>query len=237
MTENTFDRRGKSKNPKKLRNLPQYRGMSEDEFQSAILEMEAKDLGMGASNIFEKRIDAKLNMFEEDYDLTDLKVNDREVLRGLVQSIISLEDYEQELFKIRGVGINPENLLVIDKLQKAMSDLRKDISNMQNDLAITRKHRRSDQTTSVLDYIDSLKDKARKFVEARSQYCLCPKCNTLLATVWWLYPDEKGNEIIITCKQKDKDGNPCNTKVRLASKAMLATGGTNLPDALPDSMK
>jgi hypothetical protein len=237
MAENeNFSRRGKSKNPNKLRNLPQYREMDDTEFQKAIQSIEEKDLGLGGSKIFEKRIDEKLTRFEDDYDLSDLKVNDREVLRGLVQSIISLEDYEQELFKVRSTGITPENILLIDKLQKAMSDLRKDISNMQNDLAITRKTRRSDQETSVLAYIDSLKDKARKFLETRQAYIICPKCSTLLSTVWTLYP-QSDNKITLTCKQKDKDGVPCNTKFTVTTKELLVNKQTNRPEVLPDSLK
>ena len=231
----SYDQRGRSKNPRKLRNLPQYRDLSDDEFQKVIEAMQEKDLGLGASKIFEKRIEEKLAKFEEDYDLSDLKVNDREVLRGLVQSIISLEDFEQMLFSVRESGISPDSLLVIDKLQKAMSDLRKDISNMQNDLAITRKHRRSDQETSVLAYIDSLKEKARKFAEARMAFIICPKCSTLLMTNWSLYPNA-ANKISLVCMQKDKDGVPCNTKFTVMTKEMLENKQSNRPEVLPQSL-
>jgi hypothetical protein len=234
--QSEFSQRGRSKNPNKLRNLPQYRDLDDTEFQKAIQTLEEKELGLNGSKVFEKRIEEKLARFEEDYDLSDLKVNDREVLRGLVQSIISLEDYEQGLFKIREGGITPDNLIVIDKLQKAMSDLRGDISKMQNDLAITRKHRRSDQETSVLAYIDSLKDKARKFLESRQAYILCPKCSTLLMTCWSLYPNSN-NKISLTCLQKDKDGNPCNTKFTVTTKELLANKQTNRPEVLPDTLK
>lgn len=231
-----FDRRGKSRNPKKMRNLPQYKDLSDEEFLEAISAMEARDIKESPSGTFEKRIEDKLAKFEEDYDLSDLKVNDREVLRGLVQSIISLEDYEQELFKIRGGGITPDNLIVIDKIQKAMSDLRRDISAMQTDLAITRKHRRSDQETSVLAYIDSLKEKAKKFLESRQAYIFCDKCNTLLMTCWTLYPSSD-NKITLTCQQKDKDGNPCGNVVTVTTKQLLENRQTNAPEVLPDSMK
>ncbi len=231
----TFDRRGKSRNPKKLRNLPQYRNLSEDEFKKVISGMESKELGLGISKVFEERIAEELKKFEEDYDLSDMKINDRAVLRGLVQSIISLEDYEQMLFKIRAEGINPESALAIQKLQNVMSELRTDISRMQNDLNITRKHRKSDQEQSVLAYIESLKEKARKFLSARQQYYICPKCSTLCGTAWFLWPQEK-NEIILICKQKDKDGNPCNTKFKVNSKEVLNNKGSNRPEVLPNSM-
>jgi hypothetical protein len=227
-----FDQRGKSHNPNKLRNLPQYRDMPDEEFD---LMLSKKMVGVETSRAFEKRIENKLAKFEEDYDLTDLKINDREVLRGLVQAIISLEDYEQELFKARSLGINADNLLLIDKLQKTMADLRKSISDAQNDLAITRKHRKSDQETSVVAYIDSLKTKARKFAEAKHAWIFCPKCHTLLSTVWSLYP-EQANKISLTCIQKDKDGNPCGTKFTVSTKELLENGQTNDKNVMPDSL-
>lgn len=231
-----FDRRGKSKNPRKLRNLPQYRDMNDEEFQKVISNMEAEELGVGISKIFEERIEEKLAKFEEDYDLSDLKINDREVLRGLVQSIISLEDYEQAIFHLRAGGIDGENLLAIDKLQKVMEGIRKSISDAQNDLAITRKHRRSDQETSVLAYIDNIKEKAKKFFESRHAFVICPKCNTLLMTCWTLYPSNPNNKITLTCLQKDKDGVPCGTKFTVTTKEMLENKQSNKPEILPQSL-
>jgi hypothetical protein len=231
-----FDRRGKSKNPNKLRNMVQYKDLSDDEFQKVIQSMEEKELGLNGSKIFEKRIEEKLARFEDDYDLSDLKVNDREVLRALAQAIISLEDYEQFVFKLRTDGVTADNLLAIEKIEKVMEAKRKSISDAQNDLAITRKHRRSDQETSVLAYIDSLKEKARKFIETRQAYILCPKCSTLLMTCWSLYP-QSDNKITLVCKQKDKDGVPCNHKFTITTKEMLSTKQTNRPDILPDSLK
>jgi hypothetical protein len=230
-----FDMRGKSKNPNKLRNMAQYRGLSDEEFQAVIDGMQTKGVG-GSSKAFEERIENELAKFENDYDLSDMKINDRAVLRNLVQSIISLEQYEQDLYLLReSGGITADNVLAIQKLQNVMSELRNDISKMQNDLSITRKHRRSDQETSVLAYIESLKEKARKFVEARSQYYFCPKCHTLLSTAWYLYPQEK-NEVTLICKQKDKDGVPCNTKVKVNSKQALENRGTNDSSVMPQSM-
>jgi len=227
-----FDQRGKSKNPNKLRNLSQYKGMTDEEFS---LRMSEKEQAVGTSKRLEERIDEKLAKFSDDYDLSDMKINDREILRALIQAIISLEDYEQYLFQTREGGINPDNLLVIDKIQKTMSDLRKDISNFQNDLNITRKHRKSDQETSVVAYIDSLKEKARKFYQSKMNYVICPKCNTVLGTTWFLYP-EGNNQMSFTCLQKDANGNACNTKVKVSSKELIENRGTNKKDVVPDSL-
>lgn len=233
--EEKFDRRGKSKNPKKLRNLPQYRDMDDDEFEKAVLEMQKKDFGVSSPELLQKRIDEKMKMFEDDYDLSDLKVNDREVLSGLIQAIIAVEDYDIELFKARSTGVSAENLILVEKLQKARSDLIKSISDMQNDLAITRKHRRSDQETSVLAYIESLKDKARKFYRERMSYVFCPKCNTLLGTIWTLYPDSS-NKLTFTCQQKDKNDIPCGHTFTVTTKELINNRGTNNKSIMPESM-
>jgi len=235
MTENDekYDRRGKSKNPRKLRNLPQYKDMSDEELEMLVAK---KENNIQASEVFEKEIEKILAQFEEDYDLSDMKINDRAVLRGLAQSIVSLEWYEQQLFKMRGEGIDGNNVLAIQKLQNVMSELRQDISRMQTDLSITRKHRKSDQETSVLAYIDSLKDKARRFMESKQAYILCPKCSTLLMTTWSLYPSNPNNKITLTCLQKDKDGKPCNTRFTISTKEMLENKQSNRPEILPESL-
>jgi hypothetical protein len=177
-----------------------------------------------------------MNKFSEDYDLTDLKINDWEVLRGLIRDIISLEDYEQLLFQIRNEGVGADNLLLVEKLQRVMSDIKKSISDAQNDLSITRKHRKSDQETSVIAYIESLKEKARKFYQSRMSYIFCPKCGTLLATVWTLYPEQQKNKITVFCTQLDKKGNPCNTQFTIGTKELLESRGTSNREITPDSL-
>lgn len=227
-----FDGRGKSRNINKLRNLPQYKNMSDDEIR---LIVEGKEKEEDFSVQLEKRIKDKLDKFEEDYDLSDLKINDHEVLRGMIQSIIALEDHEQTMYNLRTNGITPDNVLLLDKLSKICSDLRKDISNAQNDLSITRKHRKSDRETSTLAYIENLIEKGHKFYQSRMSYMFCPKCNTLLGTIWTLYP-ESGNSIKLTCQQKDKNGKPCGNVLTITTKEMMQKRGTNNTEVMPDSM-
>lgn len=235
MTEN-FDRRGKSRNFNKLRNLPQYKNMSDDELMAIV---EQKEASQGVSVALEKRIEEKLAKFSEDYDLSDLKINDREVLRGLIQAIIALEDYEQSLYKIRtDIGVTPENILLVDKIQKVVSDLRSDISKHQNDLNITRKIRKSDQESSVIAYIEKLKQQARDFYESRMAYIVCPKCSTLLATVWTLFSDSSKNKIVLVCEHKNADGTLCGEKVIVTTKELLKNRGANdaAKEVLPESL-
>ena len=215
------------------RNLPQYKKLTDDDFEELMLK---KEQDVAPSQDFERRISLKMSKFESDYDLTDLKVNDMETLRALIQALISLEDYEQIVYKLRQDGLTVDNILKLDKVNKVMSDLRSDISNLQDDLKITRKIRKSDVETSVINYIDSLKEKAKKFHELKEAYIFCPKCDMLLSTIWSLYP-EQNNKVELVCKRPLDNGGVCGNIVKVTTRQLLESKGTNKREILPDSMK
>jgi|SRR5688572_1053745 len=221
--------RGKNKRTK---NLKQYKDLSDDDFDNLLAQ---KALGLELSEEFEKRINKKLEEFDKDYDLSDLKINDREALRALIQALISLEDYEQYLFKTRAAGIDSVSLSNVEKLHKAMSDLRADISKLQTDLNITRKVRKSDQDVSVMAYIETLKSKAKRFYEEKMGYVFC-ECGMLLATVWVLYPDEERNKLALVCHRILADGKECGKKTVIGTKELTKNRGTNRKDITPESM-
>lgn len=229
-----FDEKVSAKRGKNVRtkNLKQYRDLSPEDFENLLAQ---KALGLEVSEAFEKRIQKKLDEFEKDYDLSDLKINDRETLRALIQTIISLEDYEQYLYKIRSEGLSGNALASLEKLHKAMSDLRGDISKLQNDLNITRKVRKSDQDVSVMAYIDTLKDKAKRFYESKMGYCFC-ECGMLLATIWTLYPEEEKNKLALVCHRILADGTECGKKTIVNTKELLNNRGSNSKEITPESM-
>jgi hypothetical protein len=213
---------------KRLRNLPQFRKMDADSFEEAMLKRE-QDLS--PSSDFEARINLKLKKYDESYDLSDLKINDHESLRALIQAQIALEDYEQILYRTRLSDPTSESIY---RLSKVMNDLRSDISAIQTDLKITRKVRKSDQETSLINYIESLKEKAKKFHEAKEKYIFCDKCNLLLATVWTLYPNAN-NKIKLTCQRTLENGEKCGNVVEVTTK-MLDDQLTNKKSILPESL-
>ncbi len=218
---------------KRMRALKQFRDLSDDEFQQKISQ---KALGIEVSQEFEKQIEKKMAEFAEDYDLSDLKINDRDSLRALIQAHLALERYEQQMFMVHSGKLDNEAILQTDKLSKVMSDLRSDISKLQDDLSIKRKARKSDQDVSVMAYIESLKDKAKRFKESKESYIFCEKCNMLLATVWSLYPDEDRNKMAFVCNRVLEDGTKCNHKTVIGTKELLANRGTNKPEITPESM-
>lgn len=228
--EQVSKKRGKLK---RMKNLAQYKDLSDDDFDR---EMTLKAMGTNISEEFEKRIRSKLSEFEEDYDLSDLKINDKDSLRALIQAHLALEDYEQYLFKLRASGIGLDSANEQQTYQKIMSDLRSDIAKIQIELNISRKVRKSDQDVSVLAYIENLKDKAKKFYENKMGYIFCPKCNMLLGTIWVLYGEEEKNKVQLVCNRITADGTKCGEKVVISTKELIKNRGTNKKEITPESL-
>jgi hypothetical protein len=216
-----------------VKNLYQYRNLSEEEFDKM---WEKKEYSDAHSVEFDGRIDKKIEEFSQDYDIDDLKINDRETLRAFVQAIIALEDYERIIFDIRSQeDINQANINIIDRLSRVASDLRKDISRFQEDLNITRKIRKSDKESSVVSYIANLKEQARQYYESKLSYIFCPECHLLLGNIWCLYPEED-NKITLRCNRTLDDGSKCGTKVTVTTKELIENRGTNDTSVIPESM-
>ena len=220
---------------RKLRNLKQNKGLTDDEFQEMY---DKKYLSVEKSNVFEKQINDKLKEFETEYDLTDMKVNDRASLRALVQAVIALEDYEQILFQLRTAdeGINADNIYSFEKVSKVSSDLREDINKLQMELKISRRSRKSDADASFIDYLESVKAKAKKFYESKMSYMYCPKCHTLLGTIWTLYPEDKRNKIRLMCNRDIDDGLKCDGEIVIGTKELLDNKGHSDLNLVPIRM-
>lgn len=220
-------------NANKLRNLYQYRNMPEDEFNDL---MDKKAMDAAPVNEFERRIERFLEKFEEDYDLSEMKMNDKETLRALAQAHITLEDLEQYQYKLRKEGISLDNLTLIEKIGKQASELRSDASKMQEDLKITRKIRKGDKEESVIIFLEELKEKAKKFYESKMAYIFCPNCGMLLCTLWTQYPKEN-NKIRLSCGRELEDNTICQGKISITTEELLKNKQTNRQELLPESMR
>ena len=129
---------------KKIKNLKQFADMSEDEFEKHFQSLSEDEEVLIDLAELEAKVEKKLVEFGDDYDLSDMKVNDRLVLRNLILTIISLEDIELIFAGIQ-TEISDRNILLLDRLSNVMSRLRSDISKMQTDLKLTRKIRKEGQ--------------------------------------------------------------------------------------------
>jgi hypothetical protein len=217
-----------------LRNLYQNRNMTDEEFE---IYYEKYSSGIKDNSEFEARIKRKIEEFNVDYDIEDLKINDILTIRALAQAIISLEDMEHFSYNLRSEGISENTIYLQKEVSKMMTDLRSDISKMQDDLGIARKARKGDKEQSVINYIKDLKEKARLFYESKMQYIFCTDCGMLLGTVWALYPDEKRNSISLICNRIKEDGTLCGTKVRIDIKDLFENGGSNRNELMPEALK
>jgi DNA-directed RNA polymerase subunit M/transcription elongation factor TFIIS len=133
--------------------------------------------------------------------------------------MVSLDIYngmlEQEL------GEEPRSIKNIADIQKLVTEASKNISSISTDLKIDRKSREH-KTDSIPDYVRDLKDRAKKFLEQRMYYIYCPKCKTLLLSMW-LLDINSGNKFKLTCP------NCKNTFVVADSELPLHK---NIPDAI-----
>jgi len=183
-----------------LRNLPQYKNLSEEELLAVQEKIEHGDADF--------RVDQVLEGFEKDFDLSNMTVNDQLALQELARIFVNLDSIKESIQQ----SIHDESdWLNVERLNKIASMLRDDASKLQRDLNITRKARQDSEGGSVVDFIEELKKRAKHFLAERLNEIYCPKCNMLLAKVWVLYPDQD-NELNLIC---GRDGCGYKSKVIL----------------------
>ena len=177
---------------KSLRNLIQYKDLSDSEFEEVWQEhKKSSDEKRRKEERYLKRFSQKMTEFEKDYELGDLKYNDKQMLNSLIEGLLSLEDLEEHSRKIREKDfLTEDDIEDLRKLTFTISKQRTDLSKIQDDLKIARKGRESEKDLSVLNYIETLKKQASEFYEKKMNYVFCPKCKQLLFTGWFLFPEE-----------------------------------------------
>jgi len=204
-----------------LKNLKQFANMSEDDFAEYMQDSVGPVLSKRAKEQIEKDIKEHLVEFENDYDLSDLKINDRLVLRNLIRAIITLEDLENN-FSLLKIDVSNSNILLLDRLSKVMNHLRRDISEMQDDLKLTRRIRKESQEENFATYLADLQNKARRFYRQKMLYIFCPECRRLLSTVW-LLQTEANNILNLECSN-------CKNKFAITLSELYSTDNRNLKD-------
>jgi len=209
-------------NKKKIRNLVQYRDMTDEEFEDAwddiVLEIEV------SPEMLEKRVKEKLDELAVDYDMEDMKINDMGQLRSLALAQLQLDDLEQTAYVIRQ-KTDTTSVQILEKINRILSGLRDDISKISSDLQLTRKIRKQSKESSIIDAINDLRGKARKFYRERMLYVFCPECKMLLATLWLNYSSEEYNQLQLKCKR-------CNNKFTQDLTPLYKTDNKNLEDVV-----
>jgi len=170
-----------------------------------------------------KRMQEVLNSFKRDYDLSDMNANDELLLDNLARIFARLETIEVRIDKSDSVSD-------LDRLTRIAERLRGDASRIQNDLSITRRQRKGEKEEDLVTYITDIKIRAKKMLNERLSYVYCPKCKMLLATVWFLYPDEKRNAVRIKCGRviDSDEGIICNHDFAVTSQELKENKNMNL---------
>ncbi len=196
--------------------------MSDEEFEEMFESLKDEEIDEEA---LEAEVEKGLSEFGDDYDLSDMKINDRIVLRNLVLSMISLEALEKQFVGLRE-NLSDANILLLDRTSGVMSKLRHDISDMQGDLKLTRRIRKEGREESFISWLAKTKEKAEKFYKRKHLYIFCPECRRLEATVWLLYPNE-ATEISFHCGNKT-----CGHEYTVYLPDLYETENKNLEDVV-----
>lgn len=211
---------------KRTRNLAQYKGMTDEEF-AEFWEERYGEITEDDQEILEElkgRIKEKLDELEKDYDFSDMKANDMMQLESLVLAMLQLDDLEKDVYKKRN-DLSDSNVLVLEKLNKMLSQLRTDISNISADLQLSKKVRNKSKDVSVVQRWNELSKKASEFYMQKMLYIFCPDCRTLLCNVWLLYPTNQKNKVTLYCEK-------CNSKHEIILYELYETGNKNLDDTV-----
>ena len=143
----------------------------------------------------------KLEYLQSEYDLSELAANDLLQLDSLAEALASSDEYNKMLED--ELSIEPRNIRNISDIQKLITEVNRNISSISNDLKIDRKSRER-KTDSIPDYVKDLQDRARAFVEDRMFYIYCPKCKTLVMSMWIL-DYTLGHKFKLICKNCKND--------------------------------
>jgi hypothetical protein len=223
----------------RMRNFVQYRDMTDEEYDKAFEELLERDFEeelLQQGEEFDSKVDKKLKEFDQDYDLSDMKYNDHESLRVLCKALVTLETLDNISVQLltSGLGDLNKNLTLLDKISSISSNLRRDISKLQDDLKITRKSRKIAGVEDSRTELARLKLAAKEMYEKVHSYIYCEKCNMLLGTVWFSYP-YINNSVSLTCNRTyyNNEGvitGQCNHITEVTSEQLMEKRGTNHPE-------
>lgn len=163
-----------------LRNLPQYKNLSDEEMDTVFRRVNFGDMDS-------KMIDV-LASFEQDYDLSNMTANDKLSLEELARIFVILNELDAKIKSIIEAPDSDWN--AFGSITRVTNQLRESASLIQRDLNITRKARQDVGDQSVVDFLEELKVRAKNFLRDRLCEIYCPDCNHLIIKVWFAYPDE-----------------------------------------------
>lgn len=172
--------------------------------------------------------------YKNSYNLDNMTPNDEATLDALLTSINRKKELDRRIeVLLSSDNLSDSELFQIKTLQELSGKLTGEVSALQETLKISRKSR-GEKEQDVRNFIEKLKQDARRYAENKFQWIFCPKCKTLVSMVWWL--DQDADQTIeITCPRK-LDGHTCGHKFKVSSSELKAQGGRNYSE-IPDTLK
>lgn len=205
-----------------IRNLIQYKNLSDDEFDEYYENTILANIKL--DNTFNDSIKDKIEELAKDYDIDDLKYNDKMQLDDLATAIVTLEYLQKVLFAENMEGVTSDNIVFVDKVSRVISSIRGDVSKIQDDLKLSRKIRKSEKEEDVLTYIEKIRHQAKEKYQEVMSYIYCPECKMLLCNAWFLYPSID-NSVSLTCNRTNENGKKCGHTFTVTSKELLENKG------------
>lgn len=133
------------------------------------------------ANDFQERLEERLEIYRKNFRIEDLNdANDKSLLHIMLKTELMIDDLQEEIQQLIGDSA-AEHASDIKKLADLLRDATTTISNLQRTLAIDRKSRKDEETSSVVDYLNSLKKAAAAFLEERLRRVSCPTCKVDVA--------------------------------------------------------
>jgi hypothetical protein len=218
-----------------LKGLTGWKDKSDEDFEESY---QLAMFGALKDQLVQEKMDRLRRQYEEEYDLEELLPNDRAVLSSLISSTVLLELYQNTLFSLLKDkdATSDVNITKAKSLGDVCNKLTNDISRMQSDLAITKKDRKNSKEASVINFIEDLKVKAKRFYMSKMVTIICPQCSTVLATCWTLYSDHKSAKLHLRC-HRVVDEKVCGFEGDFTISELYANGGSNRVDLLPESLR
>lgn len=205
-------------NKNRLRNLVQYKNLSDEEFNSVWADYEGQpDTDSGA------KVEKIMEDLAQNYDIRDQYANDTLSLRELANLYVSLE----RLNRIEQQMMDDGNYGQLNNISRIKNDYIANASKLQNDLNITRKARQADSGETLDTYLPSLLKRSKNFYESKMGYIYCPKCKMLCSTAW--FTDWKvTNTLELTCPRPE-----CGNIFKTTSEYLNEHKNNNIEGVLP----
>jgi len=190
---------------KRLRNLPAFKGKSEEELIEYLKNKEQRprkprtkraDLPpeVKSSRDYDKRYKDKLNMLKDEFGIDMNDANDAENLRIYIRSTIQLEDVDERIQdKTNSDYVDTKILKELGEFKKTLVN---SITDLQDKLAITRKSRKEKQVDDIPQYLKEIRRKAKDFWNRTTTSVKCQKCEIEVARYWLNFPD-LANKIVM----------------------------------------